>query len=153
MGLISEATKVLEPKRLTRWIEVLEADDGLELPAVKFLTGIINEKKLSGLLKPYEKKGVVNMSPDEIKKFRKVALIDSVTDWSGLVKGNLMRLCEVLASNPDAVRETPSDGAPFDTDDLSFLAENMSSKAFGRWFDEATALDEFAKEQFQTKKN
>lgn len=154
MGLIREVPGVLEPKRMQRWIEVLSADDELELPKVEFLTGIINEQKIGAFLKPFRKRDKeIDMNIEQQGKFRKIALGDSVSDWRGVTKENAMRLCEVIAANPELVEGFPKEGAEFNPDDLAFIAEHMNGIFFNGWLDQALRLEEFAKEQMKQRKN
>jgi hypothetical protein len=153
MSLISRVPQILEKKRLERWVTVLEADELMGEPRLEFLVGILSDKKLLALSKPYEKKGgVVNMTQSEAAEFRKSVLVDCVKGWRGMTSGNSRRLCLILLENPELIAEATPNQWPFDMDDLSFIAEHMSGVQFGEVLNAALDIDAFAREEVEKTK-
>jgi hypothetical protein len=152
MSLIKEIPKMLESKRLTRKMTILDPDDRLGLPRLEFEIASLGDKRLSSLTDAYTKKK--GTSAAEIIDFRKAVCHEVVKDWSGMCTENARRLCLVLAEHPELIDENVPRDWPFDPDDLQFIAEHMPIVTFNDILNESLDVNAFAKEELaKTKKS
>lgn len=155
--------KVLEKKRRRIWVEVLPADEKMDLPAVEFYEGFISPTLNDQIASDYRKKdgSGLDLSGDKIKKFRKDVLLSILFQgfkegdeprWRGMSKQNLIRLCPSFMENPELLEDV-EDPIDFNQTNVQVVAEEIFDDYFMKSYTAAQDLSTYSKEALQEAKN
>jgi hypothetical protein len=153
MGFIrNSGDSIREAKELTRWVEILEPDEMLNMPAIQFKVKYINDSTLLRLSKPFANKKSESVDMNKERKFRSTYLQNAVVDWKGVKNQNLRRLSELFLTNPEVFDQPDDVEWEFDKADVGFIGEYMSTDRFGVVVAESTNLNEFVRQQLENEK-
>lgn len=153
-GFIKNASdSVRDVKEINRWVQVLEADDVLGLPAIEFQVKYVNDALLIRLSKPYANKNEKSVDLNKEKKFRNQYLQACVQDWRGVNNQNVRRLSDFFLTH-DEIFEGGDERADweFSKTDVGFIGEHISTELFGNVVAETTNLNEFVRMQLEREK-
>lgn len=161
MGLLS-ALREGPIVEVTRWVKVLDAEDGRYdrdgkhvTPQCDFLLAFQDPEAVKAIGKPFDaRQGELHSNP----KFRAAFFEKVFRGARGLTKQNARRIFERLTLRPEEYAQLPEGKeilAPgeYDAADAKWVGESLNASRFLAVAGEAMSHDDYVKEQLDQEKN